>query len=77
MAAGVADITCESVGTLAPFTNLANIDIMPYIYNGYDHFQAVWGGELGQEILDTVGNPPERPEGPSRPRYAGHLLPVR
>ena len=36
MAAGVADITCESVGTLAPFTNLANIDIMPYIYNGYD-----------------------------------------
>ena len=56
MAAGVADITCESVGTLAPFTNLANIDIMPYIYNGYDHFQAVWGGELGQEILDTVGN---------------------
>ena len=31
MAAGVADITCESVGTLAPFTNLANIDIMPYI----------------------------------------------
>lgn len=58
MAAGVADITCESVGTLAPFTNLANIDIMPYIYNGYDHFQAVWGGELGQEILDTVAMTP-------------------
>ena len=55
MSAGVADLTCESVGTLAPFTNLANIDIMPYIYSGFDHFQAVWTGELGQEILDTVG----------------------
>ena len=55
MSAGVADLTCESVGTLAPFTNLANIDIMPYIYSGFDHFQAVWTGELGQEILNTVG----------------------
>ena len=56
MAAGVADLTCESVGTLAPFTELANIDVMPYIYSGYDHFMNVWGSELGDEIRTTVGD---------------------
>ena len=55
MSVGVADILCESVGTLAPFTSLANIDIMPYIYSGYDHFMSVWGSDLGKEILDGVG----------------------
>lgn len=55
MSVGVADILCESVGTLAPFTSLANIDIMPYIYSGYDHFMEVWGSDLGKEILDGVG----------------------
>lgn len=56
MAAGVADLTCESVGTLAPFTDLANIDIMPYIYSGYDHFMNVWSSDLGDEIRTAVGD---------------------
>ena len=55
MSVGVADIMCESVGTLAPFTPLANIDIMPYLYTGYDHFMDVWTGELGNEIKEAVG----------------------
>ena len=42
MSVGVADIICESVWTLAPFTTLANIDAMPYVYSGYDHFMNVW-----------------------------------
>lgn len=56
MSVGVADILCESVGTLAPFTELANIDIMPYTFSGYDHFVNVWGSDLGKEILDSVGS---------------------
>ncbi|WP_313530165.1 TRAP transporter substrate-binding protein [Anaerotignum sp.] len=52
---GVADIICESVGTLATFTPLANIDAMPYIYNDYDHFMNVWYSDLGQEMKDTIG----------------------
>ena len=48
MSVGVADIMCESVGTLAPFTPLANIDIMPYMYTGYDHFMNVWNSDLGK-----------------------------
>ena len=57
MSAGVADLMCESVGTLAPFTPLANIDAMPYMYSGgYEHFAAMWASDLGHEILDEVGN---------------------
>ncbi len=55
MSVGVADVLCESVGTLAPFTPLANIDIMPYTFSGYDHFMNVWGSELGRDIQDAVG----------------------
>lgn len=55
MSVGIADIICESVGTLAPFTPLANIDAMPYVYSGYDHFMKVWSSDLGEEIKDTVG----------------------
>ena len=55
MSVGVADIICESVGTLAPFTELANIDAMPYVYSGYDHFMKVWSSDLGDEIKETVG----------------------
>ncbi len=52
---GVADIICESVGTLATFTPLANIDAMPYIYSDYDHFMNVWSSDLGQEMKDKIG----------------------
>ena len=52
---GVADIICESVGTLATFTPLANIDAMPYIYSDYDHFMKVWYSDLGQEMKDEIG----------------------
>lgn len=55
MSVGVADIICESVGTLAPFTPLANIDIMPYTYTSYDHFMNVWTSDLGEEIKTAVG----------------------
>ncbi len=56
MSVGVADIMVESVGTLAPFTKLANIDAIPYIYQSYDHFMNVWNSDLGDEMKDTIGN---------------------
>jgi len=52
---GVADCMVESVSTLASFSNKANIDVMPYVYSGYDHWKAVWSSDLGQTIKDTVG----------------------
>ncbi|MDD4844929.1 MAG: TRAP transporter substrate-binding protein, partial [Anaerotignum sp.] len=56
MSYGVADIMCESVGTLATFSNLANIDAMPYMYSGYDHFMNVWSSDLGKEMKTTIGD---------------------
>lgn len=53
---GVADIMCESVGTLATFTPLANIDAMPYVYSGYDHFMNVWNSDFGKEMKNTIGD---------------------
>lgn len=55
MKVGVADIMCESVGTLAPYTPLANIDAMPYAYSGYNHFMKVWNSKLGDEMRETIG----------------------
>lgn len=52
---GVADMLCESVGTLATFTPLANIDAMPYLFSDYDHFITTWYSEIGTEMKDTIG----------------------
>ena len=56
MSVGVADVMVESVGTLATFTPLANIEAMPYMFNSYDHFMEVWYSDLGEEIKTAVGD---------------------
>lgn len=55
MSYGVADCMVESVSIMASFSSKANIDVMPFVYSGFDHWKAVWNGELGEEIKDTVG----------------------
>jgi len=52
---GAADIYVESVGTMASFTDMANIDAVPYLYSGYDHFIDVWQSDLGEEMRETIG----------------------
>lgn len=56
MSVGVADVMVESVGTLATFTPLANVEAMPYMFNSYDHFMEVWYSDLGEEIKTAVGD---------------------
>lgn len=56
MSVGVADVMVESIGTLAPFTPLANVEAMPYMIQSIDHFYAVWHGEIGDEIKAAVGD---------------------
>lgn len=53
---GVADIMVESIGTLSTFSELANIDAVPYLYGSYEHFMDVWNSELGDEIKQTIGD---------------------
>lgn len=52
---GIDEIVLESMGGLDAWTKLANIDAVPYIYRDYDHFIAVWYGDLGKKMLETVG----------------------
>ena len=52
---GVANVMCESVGTLATFDKMANIDAAPYLFRDYDHFMEVWNSDIGDEIKETVG----------------------
>lgn len=56
MSDGVADVCVEAIGALAALERKANIDAIPYIYSGYDHFTAVWQGELGKEMLSAIGD---------------------
>ena len=56
MSYGVANVYAESIGTLAPFSAYANIDAVPYLYSGYDHFIKTWKSDLGAEMRDTIGN---------------------
>lgn len=52
---GQNEIVIESIGVMNAYSDLANIDAVPYIYRDYDHFMNVWKGEVGQEILEKVG----------------------
>ena len=52
---GVANVMCESIGTLATFTPMANIDATPYLFRDYDHFMETWNSDVGEEIKETVG----------------------
>ena len=53
---GTNEIVCESIGTLDPFTKLANFDAVPYMYRDYEHYKnAFLEGDLGKEVKEAVG----------------------
>lgn len=49
------DVFFGSVCNLASYSELANIDSVPYMYDSYEHFRTVWDSELGQSIKTTIG----------------------
>ena len=53
---GICNIVYESIGNLASLTSLASIEAAPYLYSGTDHWRAVWEGEVGQGILQQMGD---------------------
>lgn len=52
---GICNIVYESIGNLASLSPLANIEAAPYLYSGVDHWRAVWEGEVGQDIMNQMG----------------------
>lgn len=52
---GIVQIVCESIGTLEPYSKTASIDAYPYLYRDYEHYKKVMDGEIGEQLLATVG----------------------
>lgn len=50
------DIVYDSMSNLSTWTELANVEAIPYMYNDVEHFRAVWEGELGEQIRKEVGD---------------------
>ena len=53
---GVANVMCESIGTLATFTPMANIDATPYLFRDYDHFMETWNIQRSPYRNGNKGN---------------------
>jgi len=53
---GMNEIVLESLGTLDAFSDMANIDAVPYLYRDIEHFSKAWYGPIGEKILKTVGD---------------------
>ena len=53
---GIVQVVVESLGTIEPYTNLAAVDAVPFLYKDDEHFQKVWTGDFGNELLKTIGD---------------------
>ncbi|HKL09822.1 MAG TPA: TRAP transporter substrate-binding protein [Clostridia bacterium] len=53
---GIVQIVGESIGTLEPYSELAAIDAYPFLYRDEAHYEKVMNGEIGQDLLKTVGD---------------------
>lgn len=56
LALGACNIVFDSVGNLAAWTDLANIDAAPYLYSSIDHYRAVWSSDVGAQIRKDIGD---------------------
>ena len=50
------DVVYDSMSNLSTWNELANIEALPYMYSGVDHFKAVWEGEVGEKIRNDLGD---------------------
>ncbi|MCB6610864.1 TRAP transporter substrate-binding protein [[Clostridium] symbiosum] len=48
---GTNEIVIEGFGTIPSYTQLSLLDLVPFMWRDRDHFDKVWNGELGQELL--------------------------
>lgn len=52
--AGQLDFSVVNPGKIVEFSDTANIFMFPFMWRDIDHWNDVLGGELGQEISDTI-----------------------
>lgn len=52
---GTDEVVIEGFGTIPSYTKLALLDLVPFLYRDKAHFERVWHGELGEQILAEAG----------------------
>ena len=52
---GIVQVVVESLGTIEPYTKLAAIDAVPFLYRDDEHFQKVWSSAYGESLLEMIG----------------------
>lgn len=50
------DIVYDPLSNLSTWTELANIEGVPYMYNDVEHFRSIWEGEVGDQIRTAIGD---------------------
>ncbi len=53
---GTNEVVIEGFGTIPSYTELSLLDLVPFAYRDRAHFEKVWHGALGNEILTEAGN---------------------
>lgn len=53
---GINEIVIESPSSLNPYSELASIDTLPFVYKDKEHWKKVMTSDLGKELLEAIGN---------------------
>src|SRR5690554_2431486 len=51
---GTIDIVLESIGTLSRYAPVAGIESMPFLFRDRAHYDRIWKGAVGQEIVNKI-----------------------
>ena len=52
---GTNEVVIEGFGTIPSYTKLALLDLVPFMYRDRTHFEHVWNGQIGKELLAEAG----------------------
>jgi len=53
---GTNEIVIEGFGTIPSYTELSLLDLVPFMFRDRAHFDNVWKGDVGREILAKAGD---------------------
>ena len=53
---GTNEIVIEGFGTIPSYTKLSLLDLVPFMWRDRAHFDHVWGGPVGEQLMTDAGN---------------------
>ncbi|QTX31400.1 TRAP transporter substrate-binding protein [Aminithiophilus ramosus] len=52
---GTNEVVIEGFGTIASYTRLSLLDLIPFMFRDRAHFDNMWNGEMGEKLLAEAG----------------------